>query len=68
MTIEMIKNKVASGELIRHHNASRRGYESRKFPEGHVELYDGKFGKGFVHVTPRWDTTQYVDLTYYIEA
>ena len=68
MTVEMLKMMVASGELVLHHGASRRGYESRKVPEGHVEPYSGKFGKGFVHVTPRWDTTQYVNLTYYVEA
>lgn len=66
MTIEMIKNKVASGELVRCHTTTRRGYESRK-TGGHVEEYEGKFGKGFVHVEPRWDTTQYVYVTYYLE-
>ena len=44
-----------------HHTASRRGYISRK-TEGRVEAYDGRFGKGYVVVTPRWDTTQYVNI------
>ena len=48
-----------------HHTASRRGYISRK-TEGRVEAYDGRFGKGYVVVTPRWDTTQYVNIEYYI--
>lgn len=49
-----------------HHTASRRGYLSRKC-DGKVEPYNGRFGKGFIQVTPRFDTTQYVDISYYIE-
>lgn len=49
-----------------HHGASRRGYESRK-GNGHVEEYNGKFGKGYIIVTPRFDTTQYVNIDYYVE-
>lgn len=48
-----------------HHIGSRRGYESRK-GEGHVEQYNGRFGEGYIIVTPRWDTTQYVNVEYYI--
>lgn len=48
-----------------HHIGSRRGYESRK-GEGHVEEYSGRFGTGYIIVTPRWDTTQYVNVEYYI--
>ncbi|MGN0557860.1 MAG: hypothetical protein ACI4IS_00215 [Acutalibacteraceae bacterium] len=48
-----------------HHTASRRGYESRK-SDGHVEEYNGRFGKGYIIVTPRWDTTSYVNIEYYI--
>lgn len=48
-----------------HHTASRRGYISRK-TEGRVEAYDGRFGKGYIVATPRWDTTQYVNIEYYI--
>lgn len=48
-----------------HHTASRRGYESRK-GNGHTEEYTGKFGAGYIVVTPRWDTTQYVNIAYYI--
>ena len=49
-----------------HHTASRRGYVSRR-TEGKVEQYEGRFGKGYIIVLPRWDTTQYVTLKYYIE-
>lgn len=48
-----------------HHTGSRRGYESRK-GEGHVERYSGKFGVGYIAITPRYDTTQYVNIEYYI--
>ena len=59
-TIEEIRNTM---EL--HHTASRRGYCSRKIA-GYVEEYHGRFGDGYIIVTPRWDTTQYVDIAYYI--
>lgn len=49
-----------------HHTASRRGYESRK-GNGHYEIYKGRFGSGYVHITPRWDTTSYVNVNYYIK-
>ena len=58
---ELINNP----DYYEHHTASRRGYLSRK-SEQQVEEYSGKFGKGFILVTPRYDTTQYVYVTYYI--
>lgn len=48
-----------------HHIASRRGYVSRK-TSGRLEPYSGKFGRGYVAITPRWDTTQYVNVAYYV--
>ena len=48
-----------------HHSASRRGYESRK-GGGHLERYSGKFGAGYIAVLPRWDTTQFVTVRYYL--
>lgn len=30
--------------------------------------YDGRFGKGYIHISPRWDTTQYINKHYYIEV
>lgn len=56
---------VKSGDLKISHTASRRGYISRK-GGSHVESYSGKFGKGFILVSPRFDTTQYVSITYYV--
>jgi hypothetical protein len=49
-----------------HHTGSRRGYVSRRTC-GNVEDYEGRFGKGVVLVLPRHDTTQYVDLMYWIK-
>lgn len=63
MTIEELKNNP---EYMEHHTASRRGYVSRK-SDGRIEPYDGKFGKGYVILSPRWDTSQYVWITYYIK-
>ena len=63
MTIESI---IAERGLIRHHTASMRGYVSRKLPAGQVREYSGRFGAGLVHIQPRWDTTQYVYVTYYV--
>lgn len=63
MTIEELKN---SPEYIEHHTASRRGYISRK-SDGRIEPYDGRFGKGYVILRPRWDTTQYINVTYFVE-
>ena len=48
-----------------HHIASRRGYISRK-SAGEVESYKGKFGEGYIILRPRWDTTNYIYVEYYI--
>lgn len=62
MTLNQLRNESA---YAFHHTASRKGYESRKDNE-HIEPYNGKFGEGYIHVQPRWDTSQYVYITYYI--
>ena len=49
-----------------HHTASRRGYMSRKNPRGTIDFYRGKFGKGYVVLRPRWDTSNYIYVDYYI--
>lgn len=64
MNIEKLNSMIENGQIKEHHTASRRGYISRK-SEGRVEAYNGKFGEGFILVSPRWDTTQYVYITYY---
>lgn len=63
MTISELKNNP---DYIHHHTASRRGYVSRKY-EGIVKPYSGKFGVGYVVMLPRWDTTNYCYIQYYIK-
>lgn len=48
-----------------HHTSSRRGYLSRK-SQGRVYEYNGRFGKGYILETPRFDTTQYTYISYFI--
>ena len=47
MTIKELMVLEENGVLVYHHTGSGRGYESRK-GNGHVEKYDGKFGKGLL--------------------
>lgn len=63
-----LKTQIDNGTLKYHHSASRRGYISRKNLEGTIEAYNGVFGEGAIVVTPRFDTTQYVDIAYYVKA
>lgn len=65
MTTVELRALIAEGKVKEHHKASRRGYVSRK-SEGYVESYKGVFGTGYILVTPRFDTTRYVDITYFI--
>ena len=62
-----LESLVANGTVRKARTGSRRGYTSRK-GNGYVESYSGKFGTGFALITPRWDTTQYVHVTYYVFA
>ena len=52
-----------------HHTAAARGYISRrvKFDSRPAEPYNGRFGRGYIVRSPRWDTTNYHYVTYYIE-
>lgn len=49
-----------------HHTATHRGYISRKI-DCYVGQYKGRFGEGYVVSRPRWDTTQYYYVDYYIK-
>lgn len=59
-------------ELVNHpdyrfyHSAMKQGYVSRK-SEGIVEPYKGRYGEGYVLLSPRWDTTRYCTISYYIK-
>lgn len=67
MTREELQALEDAGIVKEHHTASRRGYISRK-SAGKVERYSGRFGTGYKLISPRWDTTQYVYITYYVEV
>lgn len=61
----MTLQELIAGYTV-HHTASTRGYVSRK-GDGVIKPYHGRFGDGFVHIQPRFDTTRYVYVTYYIK-
>ena len=48
-----------------HHTAKHAGYVPRTC-DGIVEPYRGRFGRGYVLKEPRWDTSRFVTVTYYI--
>lgn len=50
-----------------HHTASARGYISRRWIDRPAEPYQGRFGTGYIVRRPRWDTTRYHWVTYYIK-
>lgn len=49
-----------------HHTATAKGYVSRKGVDHEALPYVGKFGTGYVVHTPRFDTTRYHYVTYYV--
>lgn len=59
------ENKLLAAGYIRHHVASQRGYVSRK-TAGYIEPYTGKFGVGVRWVYPRYDTTSYCYVEYWV--
>lgn len=64
MTVKELRN---SKEYKFHHTGSKRGYVSRKC-EGIVEEYKGRFGEGFIILTPRFDSSSLVNVEYYIRV
>lgn len=59
---ELINNK----EYKLHHRATRRGYISRRKPPK-VEEYSGKYGCGYIVRFPRYDSSRYHTVEYYIK-
>ena len=49
------------------HTSRRRGYVSRKHPDGVLEDYKGRFGEGYALLTPCYDSTQYCYVTYFVK-
>lgn len=58
-----------NGKFYRyHHAACAGGYVSRvKDAQLSFEVYDGRFGRGYRLHLPRFGTTQYHTVVYYIE-
>ena len=48
-----------------HHSATANGYVSRKVSH-EFKKYVGNFGVGFIVAYPRYDSTRYIDIDYYI--
>ena len=61
-----IRYMLKKMHYIMHHEASMRGYISRKWDAGICE-YSGRFGDGYLLVYPRWDTTNYVYVEYWVK-
>jgi len=65
-TIDEITSLVKAGQIKEHHTAAKRGYISRT-SAGKVEKYSGKFGEGYTISRPRFDTSSYIYVTYYVK-
>lgn len=48
-----------------HHTSTARGYVSRKVA-CEIVPYNGKFGRGYAVYTPRWDSSRYCNVAYYV--
>lgn len=65
ITVNQLNALVAAKKVKAIHTAYTRRYVSRK-TDGYVESYNGKYGKGYAHYQPNWDSTRYSLVTYYI--
>lgn len=61
-----IKELATDPQYQLHHTAAARGYVSRKCP-GIIKPYSGNFGTGYIVQRPRYDTTRYIYIDYYIK-
>lgn len=64
-TIEELEKAVKKGILKEHHTSLFRGYVSRK-TGGNIQTYKGKFGQGYIELSPNYKSTKYSFITYYI--
>lgn len=58
----------SNGVLYEHHEATWRGYLSRRLSPEELPVYPytGKFGKGFKVLLPNWGSTNYSRVKYFI--
>lgn len=61
-----INTLVQNGYSL-HHTSVTAGYVSRK-AWARIELYEGRFGKGFRLLEPRYDTSRFVYCAYYVKG
>lgn len=61
-----INTLVQNGYSL-HHTSVATGYVSRK-TWARIEVYDGRFGKGFKILEPRYDTSRFVYCAYYVKG
>lgn len=61
----MTTRTINGNKCYYHHTAAAKGYISRKVEEKIVE-YSGKFGKGYKVCKPRFDTTNFYYVEYWI--
>lgn len=57
------------------HTSLKQGYVSRVAPNpehsttlGRYKPYSGRFGTGFIELTPNWRSTRYCFVSYWIEV
>lgn len=64
------KDLANSNKYKLHHIGSRQGYVSRKanIDDLEAKIYSGRFGTGYTVETPRFDTTRYVNVEYWLEV
>ena len=48
-------------------SAWHRGYVSRKCLEGIITPYKGRYGVGYAHHEPSWQSTMYHHVSYYVK-
>ena len=65
MRREELEQEVNAGRLHELHTSWTRGYVSRK-GRGIVRPYNGRYGVGYVLLTPSWQSTTYCHITYYV--
>ncbi len=63
LTVEQLKTDPKYKEL---HTSYHRGYVSRK-SDGIIKPYSGRYGNGYIVLSPCWVSTTYCYITYYVE-
>lgn len=62
---KMDSNEKLDTSLKLHHQAVAKGYVSRKCLT-YIGNYAGKYGEGIILVHPRFDSSRFVNIEYYV--